>query len=225
MPSWNEKAHAVPVVNVNLKPCDCEPDRLVGQHWKRCASTPILIPCPIPRSVTFTVVLWECRCAAEHNRHDPHPVPHASGCPARPIRVTCSIGGGTWAGSEVTTAESIGGDVVPHFKFNDPILIACRARWALVKALVLGRTFDPNEWDNPETIRGLLTQRDAVFLALAKVAGRERDLFDAQGEYTSAMDEHHYPDWHRDPESYEMPSQKMLILYVERLIEQVGALS
>lgn len=86
------------------------------------------------------------------------------------------------------------------------MVAACRARWKIVKALVLGYT----AWDYTmssakavplATITAMLAQRDAVFSALAKVAQLEHAIFDAQGEYASAMDEHHHSDWHRDPES------------------------
>lgn len=96
-------------INVNLKPCRCVGPRDERKtHWDGCAGAPVVILCPIPHTVEFEVALGECACPPRNfdvmRNYDGHVSPT---CPARPIRVTCSIGGdGTWAGSEVTEVEN-----------------------------------------------------------------------------------------------------------------------
>ena len=108
-----------------------------GEHWGFCAAAQqVLIPCPIPRSVTFEVALGECTVCPP-NREG---VGHFASCAAYPIRVSCSISGKTWAESEVTEARSDQTQWQPPFSDeNRRLLAACRARWALVKALGAGR--------------------------------------------------------------------------------------
>jgi hypothetical protein len=92
-------------INVNLEKCDCghaawvERGHISYQHDAHCPAVPIPLSCPIPRSVTLTVVLSPgCYCERLGIGADPHHVPN---CPARPIRVSCSISGATWAESDV----------------------------------------------------------------------------------------------------------------------------
>lgn len=63
-----------PTINVNLKPCDCFRQHVVGMqhlhaHSDDCHGAPTLIPCPLPRSVTFEVRLGECSCVSRHRAH------------------------------------------------------------------------------------------------------------------------------------------------------------
>lgn len=218
MPSWNEKPFTVPTINVNLKPCS--PACLVPSwarpgtppHATGCPGTPVLIPCPIPRTVEMTVRLAECTCGERHGWIGPG---HFDDCPARPIRITCSIGGETWEGSEVVSCEaSIPGDHYPA-RMMDP----CRERWTLVKALVLGqRASDYTGWCGPSlrSFAALFAQRDAVFAALADMAQYETKHAARKAELPEGIRPVR-PDV--APESHEA-----LWRYVQRLVEQVGVL-
>lgn len=212
-------------INVNLKRCDCSrpTDGFQRVHLPTCASTPVLIPCPIRRSVTFGVRIGECAVDGHHlggcyritNTHgQKSDVIHITGCPAKPIRVSCSISGKTWEESEVFDMESPSG--------HPDILRLCYERWALVKALVTGQRHDL-------TIRfktwcDLVDQRDAVFSALADMARAEVAALEAQARVMGAAGWKgiHFADpQHHDDKR---PSASFLARYVERLIEQVGVL-
>jgi len=51
----------IPTINVNLKPCACNAGLAA---ITTCVGAPVLIPCPIPRSVVFNAALGECDCGA-----------------------------------------------------------------------------------------------------------------------------------------------------------------
>lgn len=216
-----------PVINVNLNHCDT-PHLCVsngGEHVAACAARPILIPCPIQRSVVMEVKLGECTCepmrlGKEMGGKIATITTHHEGCVARPIRVACDIGGETWAKSEVEDVEAPA-DGYPS------MMRACRERWALVKALVMGKR--GVEWFTPPP-QGydLMVQRDAVFAALANMARCERTYWEAaksvyvafpQAVVTSEMQI-------VDPGDAdgEAPSARWLAAYVTHLIEQVGVL-
>lgn len=213
---------STPTINVNLTPCHCPVDPGHPQHMDsqcRARPIPIPIPCPIPRSVVFEVRLGECTCGGVESTED-----CATWCPARPIRVTCTIGGdGTWAGSEVTFCESRDG-----FPVDDAIAV-CRECWALVKALVLGKAC---ENISPDIYRvgtvELCAQRDAVFAALAAMARCERAYWEAakaiyvafpQADVSSDMQV-------VDPgdDDGETPSARWLTAYVHHLTTEIGAM-
>lgn len=180
----------VTLVNVNLVPCnrDIHPGETPEQHEARCPAKPINVPCPIPRSVTFTVRLGECDARHRPGRCFYHDFEtgkdadqeHHPKCPARPISVTCFISGKTWAESDVLDAEIPRGENGSLFTAFPDDLAPLRARWALVKVLVLGY----NAWDYTmskatavplSTIAAMLDQRDAVFAAIADKARAEEE--------------------------------------------------
>jgi hypothetical protein len=225
-----------PVINVNLAQCDkaCEqhdpallPD---GGHWTGCAAKPILIPCPIRRSVTFHVALGECRppkchqslaVAGAYGITKPSGI-HSTECPARPIRVACSVSGKTWAESEVKDVETRDETWHPSAPRSYRALSACRARWALVKALVLGEALSPTYTLSADA-RKVVEQRDAVFSALADMALAEMSMETAIEAMNSTM--YAGPRGTRWAPIYEVPESKAqdaLERYVEHLIEQVS---
>lgn len=212
-----------PTINVNLKSCDCD---AIPDHAGWCSSTPVLLPCPIHRSVTFEVRLVECTCgnvvaSGVWMRGAHHP-----SCPARPVRVSCSISGATWEDSEVVDPDLDVPEIerMRHPMMDSRALSACRERWALVKALVLGR--DPAEPEVPVTAaQGLLAlfqQRDAVFSALAKRVRSEDAGDEAMAEFFSEVP----PSVQVDVGHHIQPrlSEHALARYVENLVEQVGVL-
>lgn len=209
-------------LNVNLAACDCGGASPSGEHAPDCHGPPVLIPRPIPPSVTFEVVLGECvealktailpsaksRCGLTS---------HHERCPARLIRVSCDIGGdGTWAGSEVTDIAP-----VPELWGVDSNLRAiARDRWALVKALVTGSVYTLSARFSPETvevIHQLHMHRDAVFAALAAMARAEDAHAAAYSRAWSAMGK-------EGPSPEKRSAHWVLAHYVDRLLEQVGNL-
>jgi hypothetical protein len=92
-----------PAINVNVNAlCLCRFPEWGRPHAQDCPGAPGLIPCPIPRSFTFWVVLGECSgCGLSQSRSRDGFVRHDTDCPARPIRVSCPISGETWEESEV----------------------------------------------------------------------------------------------------------------------------
>lgn len=167
-------------INVNLKPCRSNCARFAesgsgyglrhGEHFAGCPGIPVPIPCPVPRSVEFTVRLGECidagripgsqvprACAPDGHHHDD--------CPARPIRVTCTILGETWEDSQVAVCELGINELQTYSGNDDALYAACRARWALVKALMLGQPIPTMR----EAMLTLVHQRDVVFSALCEM--------------------------------------------------------
>jgi hypothetical protein len=175
----------------------------------------ILIPCPIRRSVTFSVALGDCYLSGSSLKCSLGDGAHRIGCPARPVRVSCSISGKTWEESSISFVERADGECIgPMFDRVDTI---CRARWALVKALVLGQTYTLAARFPPaavDVIHRLHIQRDAVFAALT-------DMARGQAIYATGNE--------RLPEVCRLfyrgdPTSEALERYVEYLIEQVGIL-
>lgn len=215
----------VPAVNVNLKPCarfeHCEG----GDHDPSCPAEPILLPCPIPRSVVFNVALGECTCP----QYGRLPGERWKDCTARPISVACTIGGdGTWAGSEVTEANVVEMDSIARILdaqddgakgLSARLVAACRQRWEIVKALVLGKAqAQPNaKWIDAPT--DFFTQRDAVYAALADMARAEEVIQEKWEEFPLVLrvDAHFGP-----PET--RSSEHLIAAYVAHVIEQVGVL-
>jgi hypothetical protein len=143
-------------------------------------------------------------------------------CPARPVRVSCSITGETWEASEVTDVEVYPRETLVMVSTYDVprILAACRARWAGVKALVLGLSTTPAL----SHCQGLVAQRDEVYAGLADLAQLERGACNAQQRVEGAFPYHRFHrvgggDHHAAP-----PSHARLAAYVDFLVEQVGAL-
>lgn len=224
-----------PTINVNLSsPCNCGANSLNSArragnpnpvdylpHMDGCPSTPVLIPCPIPRSVTFEVRLGECTC--DETERSLLASGHTARCPGKPIRVSCSISGATWEESEVTQTEyQPAGDWVPDR--DRPLELAlesaCRERWALVKGLVLGQDVPPGS-----VVPGTIDQRDAVYAEIAALARDEQSAFERQEHAVKAMDEVTFMpyNFHR-AEPHARASASILARYVERLIEQIGVL-
>lgn len=215
----------IPTLNVNLKPCTCFrrlADQRPDDHTFPCGAGAVLIPCPIPRSVTFEVRLGQCACNAGLRGFRGQLAPHTASCPARPIRVTCSISGKTWEGSDVSECE-----VHHDGRETSPadMTRACRERWALVKALVLGvhPDFERGNYTGPTL--PMFRQRDEVYAALADMARAEEAAQQAQVRAMTA-----FPwakmkrDWDGDHIRNRRPSEDMLERYVEHLVEQVGIL-
>lgn len=229
---------AEPVINVNLTKCGCSGGRLNAARRAGnsnpvdplpcdagCPGGPVLIPCPIPRAVTFGVALGEC-IRDPFGCRDGN---HASVCFARSVKVSCSVSGETWEESQPTTFEAANR---PGLAFADDVeadavVEIVRERWALVKALVLGQaeyTIPLQRGAQPVPWAGdLLTQRDAVFSALADMARVEQAAFEAQERSIRAMGEPTFlPDNFHRAEPHARASASVLERYVERLIEQVG---
>jgi len=211
-----------PRINVNPKPCNCgHAAWLAGhhngmvKHSDTCSSATLLLRCPLPRSVTFMVRLGECkqvRCIGSARR-DGHA--HALDCPAHPVAVSCSISGKTWEESAVIEVD---GDYASGAAFLTAQR-ACVERWALVKALVLGH--GDAQWKTEATVR-LVEQRDAVYAALADMARAEEAALAAQRLIATHFLQTRERVHMSNPE--ERPSAGYLQAFVERLIEQVGAL-
>jgi hypothetical protein len=113
------------------------------------------------------------------------------------------------------------------------IAVALDARWALVKALVLGKGKDGVLPQTPNAmvarVFNLFTQRDAVFSALADMARAEEALWNATASVFRAahgvcvVTEMHVTD-PSDPD-VELFTERWLAAYVGHLIEQVGTLT
>lgn len=186
-----------------------DPHTLRGSHVRRPH-----LPAPIPRSVTFDVKHeWKAPTAA------PHPSGGLSKWRESTIRVSCSISGETWGESEVDEVE------VHHEGRETPpaeLLRACRERWAIVRALVLGHSDLSALLTGPRAVE-LLAQRDAVYAALAAQALLEVEMLAAQQATVAAIASPRLTAVETRPE--DRPSAQALAVYFERLIEQAGALS
>jgi hypothetical protein len=217
---------AIPTINVNLKKCTCKRvnGRLPHIHDDACDARPVLIPCPIPRSVKFRVVLGECTCLSEEEPPEVGGIRtaepgHFSNCPARPVEVVCSISGETWAGSAVADVE--------HAITDDRILgdagmrrggDVARDRWSLFRMLVTNTL-------PAETQGDLVRQRDALFSALADMAREEQAAFESQERAIQALgDPTFVPDNFHRAEPHSRASACILEHWVERTIKQVGIL-
>lgn len=216
-PRQRTTAPMTPTINVNLTPCNCEG---IPTHAGWCSGAPVLIPCPIPRSVTLEVAAGTCTCLAGHDPSTRQLV-HSPNCPARPIRVTCSVGGETWEQSEVTKTSVLGWGAAMAAAQSP--LPACRERWALVKALVLRHSDLSSMLTGPKAVE-LLSQRDAVFAALCAMARAEEAARSATERLWYAL-----PDsagWvSRHPARDEQtPSALLLAAYTSHLISQIGVL-
>jgi hypothetical protein len=211
----------IPTINVSLKPCN-HAAKGSPLHAPYCDSAPILIPCPIQRSVTFEVVLGssdpiEYTSGGEREQWCSHQ--------GHRVKVSCSISGKTWEESEVSDSECARTTHDDHVcaKEGLDVLQVCRDRWALVKALVLGK---PQEGLGGALIiapMDLFARRDAVFSALAEMARAEEASKKALSAVISALPEARR--WAPTSSFTANTAERMLERYVERLIEQVGAMS
>jgi hypothetical protein len=226
-------ARVIPTINVNIRATHAHPNT-GDASFCDVDCRPVLIPLPLEpfRSVTVSVALGECPswCRLAVNRNEPGGQ-HSVSCPARPVRVSCSISGKTWEESEVMTDT----DARPAMTHEQRFLAAhaCHARWALVKALVLNHPVPANS----HAELALWEQRDAVYAALADMARAEQVHFNASTTLFSALKacdiEHEHVTgpasyamgWH-DPsdDAAAVNSRAGLAAYVEMLIEQVGTL-
>lgn len=209
-----------PSINVNLKTCDsgCSSTRPGQKHYDHCAASPILIPCAIPCSVTVSVGLGECNCVYPALKNPPVD-PHRKTCPARPVRVACSISGATWAESEVTDLD-VPGRIAGTNAVAD-VWSACRERWRLVQMLVLGHPGTASAVGTlSDAIPALQAQRDAVYAALVGMARAEEAHRAAEAAATAAI----YGASRVIRADTEPESQELLGRYVGRLVEQVGVL-
>jgi hypothetical protein len=220
-----------PTINVNLTPCDgfCE----LPYHAQCSVAFPILIPCSLQffRSVTFEVVLGECTspvmCATFTKGAG-----HILACTnRRTIRVSCFIDGETWPETEVGEID-VHESQNPGAQDTERILAACRERWALVKALVLGAKWGTCPRDVDEIakrhlnlVATLFNQRDALYAELTDLARDEQSAFGSQERAIKAMGELSFlPDNYHRAEPIARASASILARYIERLIEQVGVL-
>lgn len=213
-------------INVNMMKCHhskgMENDPV---HKHACLEQPLLIPCPIPPSVTFQVALGKCDCPGNFGmgKTRKEDIEHTRSCPARPVSVSCAISGSTWEESEVTDAwpEKNDGFLCSTGETFPLVELACRDLWPLVKALVLGKHKGREEFAvaNPGTPEHLFAQRDAVYAALCKMAMHEEGLQNAWDEFPMVLrvDAHFGPPEKRS-------SEYVLESYVAHLIEQVGTL-
>lgn len=254
MPSWNEKPHTKPLININLRLCDCGYiedasaaqrahasgpcviESFLVRHLDRCASAPVIIHCRIPRSVTFTVAAGGCTCGADayntrksSERASFVQAKHCGDCRARPIRVACSIGGKTWEESEVDDLETHNAppDAV-HATEGLDVLQVARERWALVKALVAGQHGD--------AVKVVRSSQSISWSVLGPMLQQRDAVFSALAEQArlevamlSAQDRTvkaiGSPRLTASArEPNERPSAQALSIYVEQLIEQVGVL-
>jgi hypothetical protein len=223
-----------PAINVNVNAlCLCRFPEWGRPHAQDCPGAPVLIPCPIPRSVTFWVVLGECSgCGLSQSRSRDGFVRHDTDCPARPIRASCSISGETWEESEVVACEywTGPGRLVIEVSAAAPAWAASRDRWALVKALVLGH-MRGGSITPPLGPAVLFEQRDAVYGALATMRRSEQAAHAAflalpmDLRQASILTKQCGP-VAADPVEggIDLPSAKIFAIYVERLIEQVVVL-
>lgn len=203
-----------PTVNVNLKSCSCEPG--TAKEWTECSAAPVLIPCPIPRSVTFEVQVRDCGHKEGHPITCPWPVGYV-------VKVSCSISGETWEESEVADVEKRGDQWLDQFEEGAALRI-CRERWALVKALLLHHgEVSGHTVFTPESLP-LLQQRDAVFSALSDMARAEEAAMAAQQRVDEAFPSDRYARQGDTDHRAVWPSVNRLARYVERLVEQVGVM-
>lgn len=204
----------VPAVNVNIRSTHAHPER-ANPAFCDSDCAPVLIPCPIPRSLTFTVRLGDCsgRCNGMMWQNPPF---HGADCPGRPIRVSCSILGKTWEESGVV-------DVDPPGDGYPSILRACRERWALMKALMLGFTRVTLGGVSRQQADKLFVQRDAVYAALADKARVEQADDATTRALIKALPSLKARDGDAATASAYL-SVRALAHYVEHLVEQIGVL-
>ena len=212
-----------PTINVALEPCTywgvCN---VRGSHIPACRAAPILIPCPIPRSVTFTVRMGECvGCQRSRARARDGVIRHGERCPARPIRVSCSIGGETWEGSEpefceVPDGETFGlrPDDIEVITIMTRLLAICRERWGFASLLMTGG----GAGSHP-----LAIQRDVVFSALADMARAEESIKTRVNTLAAIGISDVYMTEVRLKTPHDV-AEAGLAAYVEHLVEQVGVL-
>lgn len=213
-----------PTINVNLKACSSSGP--AHMHLVPCGGAPILIPCPIQRSITFEVALGECACGAveasirSSREASLFGMACLPGCPARPIKVVCSITGETWEESEVDDVEVR--SVSLSREDGVRMVAICRERWALVKAMVLGEAYG-NMPAMARVTLDIFVQRDTVFAALADMARAETALHDRWQSLPAAIKKASSLEpycW--DYES--TPTTEALAAYVEQVIEQAGVM-
>lgn len=197
-----------PRINVNPKKCD---DALTCVSSEdECKAAPILIPCPIPRTVEFQVAL-ECPC--DLARCDE----------TRRLKVACSISGESWEDTEVEGVD--GPDNWKDAIEERAALRIASERWALVKALVLGSS-NFVAGVHPGAQNSMMLQRDAVFSVLADMARAEDAISTSRQRAYDAMDGSGYTadSEHMRARSTTRESVDVLAAYVEYLVEQVGVL-
>jgi hypothetical protein len=226
------KNNSEAVVNVNLARCDCGGASAEGKHAPDCPGALVLVPLSLEpwRIVTMTVRLGDCRCLNKDRAADGI---HAGSCPARPVRVSCSISGDTWEESEVIgTMNSVEVRDCPVGASVLDFVPACRARWSIVKALVTGLSWGDFQHEQSLGERmstgSLFAQRDAVFAVLTEMVRHENAAALAQTQALKAMD----ATWidyggcpgHHSAMDGRRPSVVLLARYVEKLIEEVGSL-
>ena len=209
--------HSV-TIQVALGECACEMD---DWWWVNKAKEHAALEVKVGRTWTATS---GCACGACRAARDAGWFPgfHRPNCPARPIRVCCSISSpdGTWANSEVDIST-----VEPSDPLADrvKIMAACRTRWGLVKALVLGMPLSLI----PGIPRGslpLVEQRDAVFAALCEMALDENARIEIKRRLFKACSVIFPKSGVTVPAPEARESATYLAAYVEGLIEQMGVL-
>lgn len=194
---------------VALGECNCT----IQSWWTETATTHAAFEVKQGRAWTATsgCACGPCQAA---RRSGWVPGKHNAQCPARPVKVCCSISGETWEESEVEDAELGDSGLVAGYE----LLSACRERWVLVKRLVLG------QWPTTsaigvlsEAIPGLVAQRDTVFAALADMARAESAIIQRMAD----VDKVHT---NRSRLAFRSVAVDELTTYIERIIEQVGTI-
>lgn len=232
MPSWHEKLYVPPMINVNLKPCTCGgPHFFKGvkepvPHLQHCPAVQVLIPYSLPHSWTVEVVLGECSCGFGLSQK------HGLACPGAPIRVTCSIGGETWEESHVTnvTLPWTTDDSMARHPSQNAAETACRDRWSLVKALLLGL-----KWKDPFVAPGqfvptslvqlrdaLIQQRDEALSAICDMALTQKANLEAHRRAVKAIGSPLLTV--KERKLSETPVYHALEVYIDQLLEKVGVL-
>lgn len=211
-------------INVNLAACTfygvCN---VRGAHIDKCPGKPVLVPLPLEpwRTVRMKVRLGECRCINKDRADDGL---HAASCPARPIEVTCSIGGKDWPSSEATEVErSVNDDHIMGDHRMGLLADACRSLWDVVRAMLTNPGLRITGWAGSVA---MYETRDAVYAAICEMARHEDAHAQARQHAYDAMDAsgHIADSEHVRARITPRESSVVLAAYVQRLIEQVGSL-
>lgn len=215
MPPLPKKDPMTPTINVNLKKCPHGPNTS-STHEQTCIGRPAPIPCPIPPKVEMTVRLGECNDMLSCGLHE-----HHAHCPARLIRVTCTIGGETWAESEIVWTDVAEQECsalrTANARGHAERLV--RDLWEIVKAMVTVRPVELSTRLGPGTGTRMIYERDAVFSALAKMTTLEHEHEAARLTLPASC--RPIPATGSDTPH---PSADALRLYVSHLIAKVSSL-
>ena len=193
-----------PTINVNLTPNRCEcPGRFLAvplreqDHRTDCPASPILIPCPIQRSVAMVV------CG---------------------VKYAVAIGGNTWATSHVEDVDAYHdvGTAAP----TQSVINECNTRWDTIRAILYAAPefSRPGGWFSLDGRMALFASRDAVFSAVCAMARNEREQREVQDRLRTLdlPSGDRCKDMGDMGEARDSRAALALERYVTMLIEQVG---